>query len=98
MVSLLEHYFQKLNVICVIKYSQSISCQSVLWNFCILSQFLYTTVLKVTQATYTAKILMSSTSRENVLFCVEAGKIFCHVTSLWLFLKTNNVHNVQSQA
>lgn len=39
MVTLLEHYFQNLNVICVIKCFQSISCQSVFCNFCIFARF-----------------------------------------------------------
>lgn len=41
MVTLLDHYFQNLNVICVIKCFQSISCQSVFCSFCIFAGLVY---------------------------------------------------------
>lgn len=73
-----------MNVICVIKCSQSICCQSVLWNFCIFEDFLYTTFVTKHSPLHTVK---------NMLFCMS-WKIFCYVAGLkgGKKPKTNNLH------
>lgn len=81
MVTLLEHYFQNLNVICVIKCFQSISCQSVFWNFCILEGFVYNFCNNYTNHRYSENYSMSSTER-NVLYCIKMKLIFCYMADI----------------
>lgn len=81
MVTLLDHYFQNLNVICVIKCFQSISCQSVFCSFCIFAGLVYKFCNNYTNLSYSETYETYSMFQKEV-HCIKIKKSFYYVAHI----------------
>ena len=78
MVTLLDHYFQNLNVICVIKCFQSISCQSVFCSFCIFAGLVYNFCNNYTNLSYSETYSVI----QKKCHCIKIMKSFDYVADI----------------